>query len=355
MKKQKIPVYGGSLIVLDPNTVNISLQTSLDTPLPAKIAPLRLSLYNKNATTYSPFINITLPELSVNHKTNASITNQTVHVLDHDQLVAWFNDVFDNEMVKLSIYGKPDVSLGTLKSHPTLDKTIELPGLNKLHGFGIKDLSLKIPPPKDGKNVQGTLNLPNWSSLTLSFGNITLSLKAAGIELGKVTVYDVNIPPGNNTRNFDGNLNLNTLISNLSKILEAEKEHLNEGNLQLNTSGIATVVNGQHITFIEEVLNKKTLSFTISIIDLATDLLSAIVGGGDAAGSIIDIVSGVFGNSTLIGDVLGHWNGTQHNGTNALKQLAGLKKRGNNNHLGNSFLWKMMKLGLKTKRSQQRF
>lgn len=336
--------------MVDANTINVSLSTSLNTPLPAHIGETPLDLYNKETDGYYPFGTLVLPALDVNHKTNATITNQTVAVKNHTELVKWFNKLFMYKEVDLSLYGKPHVSLGELHSNPTLDKTITLNALDQLRNFGIEDLDIALPPPKSGKNIKGTLNLPNWGNLTLSFGNLTLALEAADIRLGQVTINDVVLNPGNNTCPFEGTLDLGKLIKNLGPILKVEADHLADGKIQLNTTGISTIVNGQHIGFVEEVLNTRTLSFEIAVTTLLTDLVAGIV-GGDGLNGILDTVSDTVGNDTFIQDVLDHWNHTKpDNGTNPLKALTGLKRR--NGQLGGSFLWKMVQLGLKSQRAR---
>ncbi|MDU6242093.1 MAG: DUF3712 domain-containing protein, partial [Bradyrhizobium sp.] len=153
---------------------------------------------------------------------------------------------YDLTMVELSVRADPTIHLGELTSTPHLDKTIKLPGLNNLKGFGITDLTVMLPP-KDGKNIKGTLNLPNSGVLTLEIGNLTLNLLSGKIRLGEITIYDLALPPGNNSCAFDGMLFLDTLGPNLATILADQAGPLGRGVIELNATGNATVVNGVHI------------------------------------------------------------------------------------------------------------
>ena len=275
LNAQDLPVYSGALQAVDANRAMLSLNTSLNTPLPVNIDELPLYLYNKNTTPFTPFVTLTLASQRISGNTPAIITNQTVEVGNQTELVKWFNAVFDQESVELSVRGDPTIHLGALKSTPRLDKTITLPGLNSLRGFDLQDLTLMLPP-RDGKNVRGTLNLPNRGVLSLDIGNFSLNLFSGSTRLGLVTLYNLTLPPGNNTRSFDGNIFLDAIGPNLGPILASQAVPLGRGVIELNATGNSTIVNGQHIGYLEEVLNAKKLTFSISIVTLISELLSGI-------------------------------------------------------------------------------
>ena len=343
LNNQELPVHGGALQALSPSQVSLSLNLSLNTPLPVTIDPILLFLYNKDTSNFSPFINITLPEQHVNGNTNAILTNQTVTITNETELVGWFNDVLDQPQVKLSIRGDPTVHLGALESKPHLEKTINLPALNKLDGLAIQDLQLVLPGDKNGNNLKGTLNLPNWGVLTLGLGNLTLNLLLGDVRIGLITLYDVVLPPGNNTRSFSGEVYLKSILPNIGAILASQADALSQGNIQLYVSGNSTTVNGEHIKFIEAVLNKARLPIPLSVIKLVSDVAGSLLGGGHA--SLMDIVSEVFGNSTLLQDIVGHWNTTNVLKNETQNSVVRFKRAG----LRSSMAWSMLKLGIKMK------
>lgn len=337
-------MHGGSFQALSPTQVSLSLNISLDTPLPVTIDPILLYLYNKDTPTFSPFTNITLPEQHVNGNTDAILTNQTVIVTNETELIGWFNNVLDQPQVDLSVRGDPTVHLGALKSRPHLDKTISLPGLNKLDGLAIQDLQLVLPADKNGNNLKGTLNMPNWGVLTLGLGNLTLNLLLGDIKIGLITIYDLVLPPGNNTRLFSGEVYLKSILPNIGAILASQADALSNGNIQLYVTGNSTIVNGEHIKYIEAVLNKTRLPIPLSVIKLVSDVAGSLLGGGHA--SLVDIVNEIFGNSTLLENIVGHWNTTNiiNNKTESATTTK-MKRAG----LRGSMAWNMLKLGMKMK------
>ncbi|KAI1774296.1 hypothetical protein F4818DRAFT_419526 [Hypoxylon cercidicola] len=322
---QAMPISGGSFIVLSPDQLNVSITTSLDTPLPADIDPVTLFMYNKNTPTFSPFVNVTLPPLHVDGQTEIVISEQTVTITNETELITWFGEVFDQSKVTLSTRGDTTVRLGKLHSSAHIEKTVEVNSLNKLSGFGIEHMQLLLPALDNGTNIQGTLNLPNWGTLALGIGNLSLNLFAGDVRLGLLTVYDVLLPRGNNSKYFNGELFLDVLLQNFGTILASQEDALNNGNIQIDASGNATVVNGQHIRYMEAILNNRRVSSTIPVTKLLGDLISSFTNGSEL--SIPTLLDDVFGNSTFIEEVLTHWNTTGNN-TTATKRSLPFARRG---------------------------
>ncbi|KAI0477339.1 hypothetical protein GGR56DRAFT_402696 [Xylariaceae sp. FL0804] len=319
VSQQALPVNGGSFIAISPNQLNVSLSTSLNTPLPAVIEPTTLFLYNKNTTDFSPFLNITLPKQHVDGKTTVNVDGQVVTITNETELVKWFNNVFDLAESDLSVRGKSSVHLGALHSKAKIDKTVEVQSLNQLSGFGIQDLELVLPAASNGTNIQGTLNLPNWGSLTIGLGDVALNLMAGGVRIGLIHIDNVSLPPGNNTCYFTGKVFFGTVIQNIGTILTSQASALSNGNIELVATGNATTVNGQHIPFVEAILNNKQVSSTTPIVKLLGDVVSSFTGGGGgvSGASLTTLVGDVFGNSTLLEDILDNWNTTSTTTTSA--------------------------------------
>ncbi|KAI1365206.1 hypothetical protein F5Y08DRAFT_189136 [Xylaria arbuscula] len=310
VNSQKLPVKTGIFQAVSPTELYVTIETELDTPLAADLDPTTLYVYNKDTPDYSPFIDITLPKIHANHKTPVVVTNQTVSVINQTELIKWFDQIFDLPETDLTVKGKTTVHLGALKMQSTIEKTIKISSLNSLNGFGISSLRLIYPAMDDGTNIKGTLSLPNAGIITLGLGNLTLDLFSGDIKLGYVDIYDVTLPPGNNTRDFTGQLYLNELVPNLGAILDSQSEALADGNIQLRATGNATRVNGVHIPYVEQVLNKKSLIASMPVIKLISDVISSF-SGSDA--SLGDLLGDTVGNSTFLEGLLDHWNSTTTN------------------------------------------
>ncbi|KAG9258415.1 uncharacterized protein F5Z01DRAFT_643186 [Emericellopsis atlantica] len=348
---QKLPISHGNIRALSPTQLNVSLVTTMDTPLPATINEFDLSLYNKEAGPDKAFLSLQLPKQKVNGKTELDVAQQTQNITNYDELVKWFNGVFDLKEVPVSVYGKPKVSLGALEYHPKLDKELKVPALNYLDGFGIDTLRLQLPPAENGYNLKGKLNLPNQGVLTLFLGNLTFNLKSGDLTLGYINIYDVEMKPGMNTPDFDGELYLKELVPNLATILDDQKAALSEGAIEFNATGNATRVNGQRIPYVEEVLAAKKIRARIPVIALIADVLNGFL--SDDGSSLSELAGDVFGNQTLFDNILEHWgddnptgNGTALNSTTAALVREKLRKRSS----WGSMALNVMRLGARTKK-----
>jgi hypothetical protein len=162
---------------------------------------------------------------------------------------------------------------------------------------------------ENGTNLKGTINLPNWGTLALSLGDVSFNLFSGEVRLGLITLYDLVMLPGNNTPSFSGELYLSELAQNFGKILDAESEALNNGQVRIDAVGNATVKDGQHIPFVQNILNNKRLVSYTSVVKLASDVINSLAGGGGNQ-SIVDVIGQIFGNDTLIEQALSHWNVT---------------------------------------------
>ncbi|KAH8812287.1 hypothetical protein F5884DRAFT_306845 [Xylogone sp. PMI_703] len=353
VRGQKMPVNGGALNVISPTRLSMTLNTSLDTPLGVKIEPIDLGLIEAEDHATTPFLTLQIPEEHVHHKTEVIIPTQTVPISNQTQLIAWFNEFFDKPAAKLTVDGGLKIHLGELKYDSHIHKTIEVPGLNYLNGFALVDLQFMMPPDEKGHNMKGHLSIPNAGVLTLNLGNLTFNLMSGDINMGWANLYNLELKPGNNTPAFDGVFYFDTLVPNLSAILDSQKDSLSHGNIALNATGNATFVNGEHIKYIEGVLNQKHIPFTIPVITLLGDVLSGLLSSSNAAqGPLLDIFGDVVGNTTLFGQLLGNWDNIARggNGTNITSILTPPTKR--SKPVGS---WKhnLLRLGLRSKLSMK--
>lgn len=271
------------------------------------------------------------------------VVNQTVTIDDQDELIKFFTDVFVQPSVKLSVKADPKVHLGALNYQPKIDKTLELPALNFLEGFGVTEMEFKLSANNTGPNMIGKVNLPNSGALTLGLGNLTLNVMAGDIRLGFLTVYDTLLTPGDNVRDFDGEFFFKELVPNLSELLATQQGALGEGNIELNATGNATVVNGERIQYVEKVLQGKELTFHIPILTLLGNVLSGLLEGGDT-GSLLGVFGEVFGNATLFEHIIDRWDSSVPNNATAGNVHAKLKRSSPKASLALS----MLKLGMRS-------
>ncbi|KAK3291417.1 uncharacterized protein B0H64DRAFT_408926 [Chaetomium fimeti] len=363
---QELPVKGGFLNFTDPTRLRIGLDTSLDTPLPVKLDPVSLSLLQPPVDGAddigTPFLTLQMPEQHINHETDVVIPSQVVDVLDHAHLVAWFNEFFDKEGADLRLKGDDlSVYLGALDYRADLDKTIKVPGLDYLKGFGVSDMQFTIPPGPSGHNMKGHLNIPNAGVLTLGLGNVTFNVMAGDINLGLVYIYNLDLKPGNNTPPFEGDFYFDQLVPNLATFLETQRGALANGMVEFNATGNSTFHNGQRIRYVESVLNRKHIPFTIPATTLLLDVLSGVLASGtDGPGlPLLDTVGDVMGNKTLFEQMLDHFDpqsigsGAQGMGNGVeVTDTTQLKRRAMAQTAGRSMQVNLLRLGLRTLRSK---
>lgn len=292
---------------------------------------------------YSPFLNLTLPAQHVKGKTDVDIQNQTQPIANASEAVKWLGNVVDNDKVDISIKSSLTVRLGALNSNPTLDKTVELPGLRKLSGMGISSLKLNIGAAKGTDNAEGTMIIPNWGVLDLFLGDVTFDLLSADLKLGSVMLPSLTLNRGNNTCSFKGTLDLPTIISNIGPVLNAQAQYIKQGNLQLGARASSVTLNGEHITIIEQVLMPRTILFPVSIVQLLVDVVGGIIPGGGNGTDIIGNVVGVLGNNTLIQDALSNFN---HTNAKHPQQTQTKKTKRNS---PDNLMWNLLKVAMKMK------
>lgn len=323
LNKVDLPVNFASIIPQSPSDVLLSLNTSISSPLPATIGATTLYLYNKDTEPFTPYLPIPLATVKVNGKTDISITNKTVSILDTGELVKWFREYLVSEQKDLyARANSSDVYLGKLHYTPKLDKVIPIPGLRNLEGVGMEDLKIELKPV-DGKNLWAKAVLPNWGPITLGLGNLTLDVLSGDLVVGKVDVYDVLLKPGNNTIACDGFFNLTAVAGNLGNILQTQSGPLGGGKVELGLRAGEATLHGERLTFVEEILKDKVFKVNVSIFNLATSLLDGVLGaaspslggGGGGGGSdddgkstssVLDAIGSAFSNKTLMDDIKGY-------------------------------------------------
>ncbi|KAL2150488.1 hypothetical protein VTH82DRAFT_7051 [Thermothelomyces myriococcoides] len=372
VKDQSLPVKGGALNFTAPTHLNMSMDTLLDTPLGVKIDPVPLSLYEPPADpehddtdVKGPFLRLQMPEQHIHGETDVRVPEQVVEVLNQTQITAWFNQFFDEEVVDLHI--KADdmrTHLGALTYEVNLDKTVKVPGLNYLKGFGVVDMKFSIPPdPATGRNLRGKLLVPNAGVIALGLGNVSFNIMAGDVTLGLVHLYDFDLRPGDNTPDFDGEFYFDRLIPNLAAILDSQRDALAEGVLELHAKGNSTINYGKHIPYIEGVLNIKRVPMRIPVTTLLVDLVEALVSGGNGTFDgvpLLDHVGDVLGNRTLFEQMLSHWDNDDSSsnarggsgGSTGSSSSNSNKKRSLTRSIKRSIHANILKLGLRRLRSK---
>lgn len=118
----------------------------------------------------------------------------------------------------------------------------------------------------------GNLTLPNPSTVTIDFGDLVFNTSIAEVLIGNVTMSNAKLVHGNNTIPFAGNIDLTTVVDNLSKITANASS---DGNVDMVISGGQCFVDGEHITYVEAALNGVSLATPFNL----TEAISSLAGG----------------------------------------------------------------------------
>ncbi|KAJ5875744.1 uncharacterized protein N7473_013091 [Penicillium subrubescens] len=300
-----LPVYSAQ--ILDPKTqqVSFTLDTSLNIPmgLRIRIDPLDLSLFNRDVQPMQPYLTVSLPSYSLKGNTNLTVTKNNTDILNEDQFIKTLTQAVYNKKFTMSAKGSTVGHLGALKAPLTLNKDIELDGLDKLSGFSINSARVVIPKEADGTNLVGEAILPNHSDFTFALGNVTLNLRSSDLIIGQATILNVLLKPGNNTVALRGRLEISTVLDNLSEILSAQKTALGDGEIELSASGNSTIYNGVHIKYYEQVLKNLTLVARVPILQVVGDTLDGLLNNTDSGlGKVLSNITQILGNISSSSD-----------------------------------------------------
>ncbi|KAJ5630161.1 hypothetical protein N7528_003818 [Penicillium herquei] len=274
-----LPIYSAEILDPTPSSVSFVLHTSLKIPLGLRIRtnPFNLSLFNRDVHPFTPYITVGLPSYSLKGRTAMTIEQNNTLILNESQFLDTLTNAVYQERFTMSAKGSTVGHLGALKAPITLDKKIELNGLDKLKGFSIDSAQVVIPKEADGTNIIATATLPNRSVFTFALGNVTLNLWSYDVLVGQGTIQNVVLKPGNNSVSLRGELDIDTIIDNISDIVHSQESALLDGDFQLSASGNSTIYDGNHIEYYEDVLNNLTLMTRVPILEVLSGTLEGLL------------------------------------------------------------------------------
>ncbi|KAJ5718842.1 uncharacterized protein N7483_009924 [Penicillium malachiteum] len=274
-----LPIYSAEILDPTPSSVSFVLHTSLKIPLGLRIRinAFNLSLFNRDVQPMTPYITVKLPSYSLKGHTAMTIEQHNTLILNESQFLDTLTDAVYQERFTMSAKGSTVGHLGALNAPLTLNKDIELNGLDKLDGFSIESAEVAIPKEADGTNIIATATLPNRSVFTFALGNVTLNLWSYDLLIGQGTIQNVVLKPGNNTVSLRGELDIETIIDNIYDIIHSQEAALLDGDFQLSASGNSTIYNGNHIAYYEEILNNLTLTTRVSILEVLSGTLDGLL------------------------------------------------------------------------------
>ncbi|KAL4877061.1 hypothetical protein BJY04DRAFT_230887 [Aspergillus karnatakaensis] len=289
-----LPVYAAHITNPKPDALTFTLDTGLSIPLglTVRLSAFNLDLFNRDSDPEITYLTVPVPSYKIKGKTNITVTSENTPVLDQDEWVKSLTKAVYSKRFTLSAIGKTTGHLGALKAGITLNKDVELDGLDQLSGFSIDEAALLLPALPDGSNLRGRATLPNHSVVTFAMGNVTLNLKSGDIILGTALLPDVTLLPGNNSVGFTGKADINAALGNIGAILSSQTDALRNGEIELSASGNQTMFNGEHIEYFERVLNDLTITARVPILKILLDTVGDFL--GEDSGGVIEALTDIF-------------------------------------------------------------
>jgi len=203
-----------------------------------------------------PFAYINFPSIHALHpRSNVSIVDQPLPILDIDQLTDYATQVLSQEYVTTALTGTTKLHEGKL---PVIsvdyNSSTTYKALNGLKGFNTTNLKLNLTTT--GPNLMGNAYIPNPSVMTIQMGNVTLNLTTAkdGV-IGNATILDFTLKPGDNNIPMSAYINQTLVLSSMNS----------SGFVDIDVIGTSSVFNGEHITYYEKALSSNTLSLSLRV------------------------------------------------------------------------------------------
>ncbi|KAL2850198.1 hypothetical protein BJY01DRAFT_261854 [Aspergillus pseudoustus] len=254
-----------ALIITDPSPVGFDLNMTQTIGTGSIFHPTVFEFKSEvglaGEESSSPFATVTVPDVVAKDGATMDI-QQWVELTNETTFTDFVITLLKEEYFGISVSGKPKLKLGAL---PTIDvsykKDVTLKGLNNLKGLQVVELSLDSGLD-DGNNARGRVFIPNLSVMTLTMGNVTVNLSSNGTSLGRGTIPDLVLVPGNNTVDMVSKLNQEKLVQTLSQLPE------NTSTISLTIAGNSSTYDGQDIPYLTAALSSTTFDMQLNLLEL---------------------------------------------------------------------------------------
>lgn len=223
---------------------------------------------NKNKGTHElghdTFLTLKVPKQTISGTSDMVIAPQIVPVENASELSTFLTRAFTGVPTEgggsLRVRGSTTARLAALSTVVQIDKVVRFGGMNQLDGTHVTNTEAVIPFAEDGTNMQGSLMVVNTSPFTMSLGNVTctvVGMMPGLLEgyMGDTTVSDLVIQPGNQTLDFRGQLDVTAMSTKMMNV-PMDKGVQETGLVQVAFQGNQSVVNGEQIHYLDDVLTK---------------------------------------------------------------------------------------------------
>ncbi|KAJ5179035.1 hypothetical protein N7492_002245 [Penicillium capsulatum] len=214
-----------------------------------------------------PFTTVRVP--AVKSKDGAGVeVAQVVSLSDVGAFGDYAKAVMMKKEVSLNIYGRPVLQEGKLpKTRVTYNKTVTMKGLNRLEGFDVTEFHILLKK-QNGRNMNGTVFIPNPSVMTLDMGNLTLDLSVRGKVMGQSYLDNLVLRPGNNTVPMTSTVDQAAII----KMLTSPNNPYKDGVVPFEIGGNSSVYDGKQLPYFTEALRANNLTVKLNVTKALAEL-----------------------------------------------------------------------------------
>ncbi|KAF3935823.1 hypothetical protein ABW19_dt0206807 [Dactylella cylindrospora] len=219
-------------------------------PLSAHFSPQTFEMYLPPAEGQEivPFMTLSVGELQVEDLFTINVTDVDTKVLDAAAYLKFAGQVLGQEILELGIRSNPQLNVGAIKFHVDYQKTVQLRGLNGLHGITLFNATLLNETMEDGTNLLVEGIIPNPSSFTLQCGDLTVNTALGPQAIGYAVIKDLTLYPGDNHVQIYNHVDPALLTEAFRPLIQVQ---LATPNTIIALTANSTIYNGQHIEWLE--------------------------------------------------------------------------------------------------------
>lgn len=289
-----VVIDGASILEPTNTSVKLNVQSHVYVPGPFTVHtdPLSLDMFVPQVGSEYPMSVLHLPSNKI-HKNTSMDTNGTL-LTPFTNYTSWQNFVHNTIFLDsggLGLKGTVPTQLGKIKKFDLdLDKSVSSKGLNQFKGFSIDAAQLKLPAEADGTNLYANATLPNQSVLTLEIGNTTVDILSGDLKLGTGFIDSLFLKPGNNSFSIRGQLNLTTLLHNLTEVIAYQGPYIKNGYLQLTTRVTNIKYNGSTVPYYTEEMGKLPLVAETPLLGILLNTIKGLLGSSKVNQTLVQEV-----------------------------------------------------------------
>ncbi|KAH6898756.1 hypothetical protein B0T10DRAFT_118326 [Thelonectria olida] len=263
MNEADLEIQGVHILQTESNAYHMEINSTIKTDgsIKADIDPFEGEMYLEDYEPHVAFATLNFPKTNANKHQNVNVS-QDITITDMESFTrfnVWFHN---NETLRVTINGKTKVKPHGLdrKYGVTFKKTVTLKGLNEFNGTEVTNGHISLGKTENGRNFNGTANIPNASVFTLDIGNISFTNFIGDEEVGTLYIQNLLLKPGDNIVNI-------TATMDQASVLDAarEKPYCNTGLVPFKLLGKSVNNGGANLSYFAAALASVNQTVEIDI------------------------------------------------------------------------------------------